>query len=148
VPLLLRWPWRIAAGSRSEQVMASMDFLPTLLAMAGGDPAKAGQFDGLDLSRELTGQAPVRSRELFWRFKANEQAAVRQGNMKYLRIAGKEHLFDLTADEREQANLAPANPQKVAELRALWDGWNAQMRSYRVDGNSQDAKSSFSDRYR
>lgn len=148
VPLLVRWPSRIAAGSRSDQVMASMDFLPTLLAMAGGDPAKAGKFDGLDLSMQLTGRAPARPREMFWRFKTNEQAAVRQGDLKYLRIAGKEYLFNLAEDEREQANLAIANPGKLKELKELWDGWNAQMRPYRVDGYSQDAKSSFSDRYR
>jgi arylsulfatase A-like enzyme len=147
VPLLMRWPKRIGSGSKSEQVMASMDFLPTLLAMAGGDPAKVGKLDGLDLSAQLTGKAPVRPRELFFRMKANEQAAVRQGDMKYMKIAGKEHLFDLSQDEREQANLAPANPAKVAAMRVLWDNWNAQMRPYRLDGYSQDAKNIYSDRY-
>lgn len=147
VPLLIRWPSKIPAGSRSDQVMASMDFLPTLLAMAGGNPAQAGDFDGLDLSPQLIAQAPARMRDLFWRFKANEQAAVRQGNMKFVRIAGKEYLFDLSIDEREQANLASGNPKKLAELKSLWDSWNATMRPYRVDGYSQDAKNSFSDRY-
>jgi arylsulfatase A-like enzyme len=147
VPLLLRWPKRIAAGSKSEQVMASMDFLPTLLAMAGGDPAKVGKLDGLDLSAQLTLKAPVQSRELFFRMKANEQAAIRQGDMKYLKIAGKEYLFDLSQDEHEQANLATANPEKVAAMRTRWDSWNAAMHPYRVNGYSQDARDSFSDRY-
>lgn len=146
VPLMVRWPRRIKAGSRSDQVMASMDFLPTLLAMAGGDAARIGRFDGADLSAQLAGAAPV-TRTLFWRFKASEQAAVRQGDMKYLRMAGKEYLFDLSQDEREQANLAPANPDKVNAMRALWDGWNREMMPYRVDGYSQDARKSFSDRY-
>lgn len=32
-------------------------------------------------------------------------------------------------------------------MRALWDGWNREMMPYRVDGYSQDARKSFSDRY-
>jgi arylsulfatase A-like enzyme len=148
VPLLISWPGRIAPGSQSEQVMASMDFLPTFLAIAGGDVASAGTFDGFDLSAQITGAAPVRMRDLYWRMKANGQAAVRHGNLKYVRLAEEEHLFDLSADDHEQANLASANPGVVREMRSLWDAWNAQMRPYRVDGISQDASATFTDRYR
>ena len=147
VPLMLRWPARIKPGSKSEQVMASMDFLPTLLAMSGGTVADAGKFDGADLSAQITGGAAPVERTLFFRFKANEQAAVRHGNLKYVRIAGKESLFDLSQDEREAANLAQRHPEKVAQLRGLWDGWNREMQPYRVDGFTQDAKKAFTDRY-
>src|SRR5690606_18423021 len=41
VPMLVRWPARIQAGSRSEQVNISMDWVPTLLAAAGGAPDPA-----------------------------------------------------------------------------------------------------------
>src|ERR1044072_3405515 len=37
-PLIVRWPARIRRGSRSEQVMTTMDWLPTLLRAAGGAP--------------------------------------------------------------------------------------------------------------
>jgi arylsulfatase A-like enzyme len=146
VPLFVRWPQRIAAGSTSDQVMASMDFLPTLLSMAGGNPARAGRFDGLDLSGQLLGSAPM-ERTLFWRFKSGEQAAVRKGNLKYVRMNGKESLFDVVQDQREQANIATGNPAELAAMRSFWDEWNRQMLPYRVDGASQDARKSFSDRY-
>ena len=35
IPAIVRWPGRVAAGSVSEQVMISMDWMPTLLAAAG-----------------------------------------------------------------------------------------------------------------
>jgi len=35
-------------------------------------------------------------------------------------------LFNLTADIAETANLAAKEPERVAELSALWDKWNAE----------------------
>ena len=147
VPLIMQWPGHIPAGSVSEQVMASMDFLPTLLTMAGGDAKSAGTFDGLDLSAQVMGAAATFERSLFWRFKAENQAAVRRGDWKYVRLGGKEHLFNLSEDERERAERGVADPDRLAELRALWDQWNAQMLPYRPDGFSESLKSSYSDRY-
>ena len=147
VPIVMQWPARIAPGGRSEQVMASMDFLPTLLAMAGGSPAKAGTFDGADLSAQLAGKAAVVERTLYFRFNADNQAAVRHGDWKYVRIGGKEHLFNLAEDERERANRVAAEPKKLEELRRMWDRWNVQMVPYRVDGFSESLKQRYVDRY-
>ncbi|MEY4376959.1 MAG: hypothetical protein RJB26_1509 [Pseudomonadota bacterium] len=147
VPILVRAPGRIPSGTRSDQVMASMDFLPTLLAMAGGDVAKAGTFDGVDLSSVLSGKTPALARRLCWRFKAAQQAAIRDGDWKYLKLGGKEHLFDLAEDVRERADLVKAQPAKLAELRRAWDAWNARMLPYRVDGFSEDLKENYAERY-
>ncbi len=148
VPLVVRWPARIRAGSTSPQVMASMDFLPTLLAMAGGDPSKAGRFDGVDLSAQFTGVASPVERTIFWRMKADNQSAVRKGDWKYVRIASKEYLFNLAEDARESANAASANPTKLAELKGLWDDWNQQMLPYPLNSFSQSNRESYSDRFR
>lgn len=147
VPLLVRWPGRIAPGSRSDQVMASMDFLPTLLAMAGGDPGRAGTFDGADLSAQLLGSALPVERELYFRFKASEQAALRKGDWKYVKIGGKEHLFDLSADQHERANLAAHQPARMDAMRRQWQEWNAAMLPYRPDGFSEAVRNSYIDRY-
>ncbi|WP_240334416.1 sulfatase-like hydrolase/transferase [Sphingobium estronivorans] len=147
VPLLVSWPGQITAGSHSEQMMISMDFLPTLLAMAGGNPATAGRFDGMDLSKQLLGKAPLVDRTLYWRFKAGEQAAIREGNWKYLKLRGREMLFDFSADERERANLFDAHPDMTAALKRKWDSWNAQMLPYRVDGYSEDVTKIYPDRF-
>ena len=38
IPAVIRWPARIAAGGVSDQVMISMDWLPTLLAAPAPPP--------------------------------------------------------------------------------------------------------------
>lgn len=147
VPLLMRWPARIAPGSKSEQVMVSMDFLPTLLAMAGGDPAAAGKFDGLDLSAQLAGTAAPIERTLYWREKAGGQAALREGNWKYLKLGGKEHLFNLAEDERERADLAADDPDRLRAMRLKWDAWNAGVLPYPLGSYSEDLHDHYPDRY-
>ena len=147
VPLMMRWPARITPGTVSDQVMASMDFLPTLLAMAGGSVTRAGTFDGMDLSAQIAERAAPVERTLFWRFNAGNQAAVRQGNWKYVKLGGKEHLFNLAEDERERAERGVAEPQRLAAMRRLWDQWNARMLPYRVDSYSEGLKNAYPDRY-
>src|SRR4030088_1211722 len=76
IPAIMRWPGRIAAGSVSEQVMATMDWMPTLLAVAGASPDVAYPSDGEDLMLILTGRATPHPRKLYWRYKAGSQRAI------------------------------------------------------------------------
>jgi arylsulfatase A-like enzyme len=127
IPAIVRWPGRVAAGSVSEQVMITMDWMPTLLAAAGlrGDPAYP--FDGEDLAPALERRDAPHPRKMFWRFKAGSQRAVRDGDWKYLRIAGNEFLFDVVADPRERANLKERRKDVFDRLRGDWETWNATM---------------------
>jgi len=147
VPLLVRWPAAIRAGGRSDQVMTSMDFLPTFLAAVGVAPDPSAPPDGENLLPVLTGAAPSRPRRLFWRFKGAEQAAMRDGNWKYLLLGGKEHLYDLSADQHERADLKNKNKEVFARLKADWAAWNAQMLPYPADSPTYTLKSSYADRY-
>lgn len=48
--------------------------------------------------------------------------ALRRGDWKYYRDdKGADHLYDLGADQREQADLAPDKPELLAELKAAWE---------------------------
>jgi hypothetical protein len=73
-----------------------------------------------------TGSA-CNARTLYWRYKANDQHALRSGDLKYLKINGVEYLFDLASDVRERANLAQKPPDRLAELRASREQWNTQL---------------------
>lgn len=73
----------------------------------------------------LEGQAPVHPRTLYWRYKAQAQRAVRDGNWKYLKINDNEFLFDVAEDPRERANLRDRHPEVFARLRRQWEDWNA-----------------------
>jgi arylsulfatase A-like enzyme len=104
-----------------------MDWLPTLLSAAGGRPDPAYPSDGIDLLPMLTGAAPVRPRTLFWRFKGNAQRAVRDGNMKYLKMLDNTFLFDVVADPMERADLKQRRPEVFQQLVTRWLEWNATM---------------------
>jgi arylsulfatase A-like enzyme len=147
VPLIMRWPGHVAANTTSRQVMASMDFLPTLLAAAGAPSDPAFPPDGENMLPILTGSAPQRPRRLFWRHRVASQAAVRDGDWKYLRLGGKEHLFDLSRDERERADRKAEEPQRLAALRDAWAAWNATMLPYPATSYSYDVKEIDADRY-
>jgi arylsulfatase A-like enzyme len=147
VPVLVRWPGRIAAGLRSDQVAVTADWLPTLLAAAGRVPDDAFPSDGENLLPVLTGAAPPHPRTLYWRYKSNDQAAVRDGDWKYLKLGGREHLFDLAADARERADLRDARPEEFERLKRLYAAWNAQMLPYPADAKSYDVRTGTADRY-
>ena len=126
VPAIVRWPARVKPRV-TDQVAITMDWLPTLLASAGGSVDPNYPSDGDSLLPTLLNQREPYDRTLYWRYKWQSQRAVRSGNFKYLRINSNEFLFDLSNDARERANLAAANPGKVKELGAAWDLWNTQM---------------------
>ncbi|WP_206244317.1 sulfatase family protein [Novosphingobium terrae] len=144
VPMIVRWPGHIAPASVSDQVVISMDTVPTFLAAAKAPPPVS---DGLNLLPQWTGQAPSVSRTLFWRMKASDQAAVREGNWKYLRLGGKEHLFDVARDPRERAELGPLYPERLAAMRAQWEAWNATMLPYPPDSYSEPTSAFYADRF-
>ena len=127
IPSIVRWPGRIPAGRVSDQVMISMDWLPTLLAAAGSAPDPAYPSDGVNLLPILTGNAASYPRKLFWRYKVAAQQAVRDGNMKYLRIAGNEFLFNVVEDPRERANLKDRQKEVFERLKKDWEAWDSTM---------------------
>ena len=127
IPAIVRWPGRVAAESVSEQVMISMDWLPTLLAAAGTGPDPGYPPDGENLLSVLTGRTAPHSRKLFWRFKAGGQRAARDVDWKYLRIAGQEFLFDVVRDPRERANLRDRHKDVFDRLKNDWESWNKTM---------------------
>ena len=125
VPTLLRWP-TVLQPQVSEQVTITMDWLPTLLAAAGVAPDATYPPDGENILPVLQGQQPPHERTLFWRYKSQEQRAVRQGRWKYLKINEHEFLFDVEDDARERANLRHKHPNVFERLRQAWQDWNAQ----------------------
>src|SRR3989344_1598153 len=55
------------------------------------------------------------------------EGAMRQGVWKYLRVDGDDYLFNLADDQRERANRAPVEPERLQTMRAAWEAWNATM---------------------
>lgn len=145
VPIIVRWPGMIQSGLISDQVMTSMDFLPTLAAAAGG-AVQLTSIDGVNLLPVLLGQVPPIERSLFWRFKAREQKAVRIGGWKYLEIDGQEYLFNISHDERERADLKGRYPEELEVMRRVHDEWSKDMLPYPLESFSADHSKFLADR--
>jgi arylsulfatase A-like enzyme len=127
IPALVRWPGHIAPGSKTQQVAISMDWMPTLLQLAGTQPDPAYPMDGMSLVQTLTQNAAPVSRKLFWRYKNNAQQALRDGDYKFLLIAGNTFLFNVVADPLERANLKEREPELYRKMIAEYEAWSATM---------------------
>ena len=125
VPAIVRWPGVVPANRVSKQMTITMDWTATILA-AGQVPAAEGYpLDGIDLLPIIKRSRPDFDRTFFWRI--YEQQAVRKGNWKYFNDGQRRRLFDLSADQREQADFSKTNPEMLKRLSEEFEEWNKQM---------------------
>ncbi len=122
IPAVLRWTGHVQPGTTTTQVAMTMDWLPTLLAAAGVAPDPAYPTDGIDLFK-----AKGEPRKLFWRYRYNQQRAVRDGDMKWLKIGNNTFLFNVVEDPLERANLKNRQPEVYRKLVSEYETWNATM---------------------
>jgi arylsulfatase A-like enzyme len=127
VPWIAHWPAAIAPGGTTPQHCLTMDWTATILEAAGVSPDPAHPLDGVSMMPVLRDPARTFRRPMHWRMKHREQRALRDGKWKYLRVDGVDYLFDLSADERERANRAAREPQRLAAMREAWEAWDASM---------------------
>ena len=127
IPAIVRWPDRIKPRTSTDQVAIHMDWLPTLLAAAGTEPDPAYKSDGINLLPFLTQKASPVPRKLFWRYRANAQQAVRDGDIKYLKINENTFLFNVVEDPLERANLKKKRADDYDRLVRAYAEWQATM---------------------
>jgi arylsulfatase A-like enzyme len=126
VPGVARWPGRIAAGSRTERLVATMDLFPTLCEAAGA--AAPPGLDGVSFLSTLLGTPlPDGKRELYFVRREGGTAyggktieALIRGDWKLLQDSpfGPRELYNLRDDPREQTNLIEKERRIAAELSA------------------------------
>jgi arylsulfatase A-like enzyme len=118
VPMIVRWPGRIKAGSTNDQVWAFWDFLPTAAELAGVKPPKG--IDGISVVPALLGMKQTNQHEyLYWEFhERGFQQASRMGDWKALKLATNKpvELYNLKTDPGEKGNIADKHPDVVAKI--------------------------------
>ncbi|QDU55658.1 sulfatase-like hydrolase/transferase [Aeoliella mucimassa] len=132
VPMAMRWPGKIDAGTVIDDPVISLDLVPTFLSAAGTTPSDAWQLDGTNLTGRLTGElTSLPDRPLFWRKGGSQGArAIRQGNWKLLDLrteGSTAQLFDLASDPKEQRDVSAAHPETAKSLAEKLDAWEAEL---------------------
>jgi arylsulfatase A-like enzyme len=117
VPMIARWPKRIKAGAKSDQVWAHWDLLPTLAEIAGVKPP--ADIDGISMFNALRGRRQRDHEFLYWEFhERGYSQAARMGDWKAVRKSPDSplELYDLKNDLGEQNDVAAKNPEIVMKI--------------------------------
>ncbi|MDG2126976.1 MAG: sulfatase [Fuerstiella sp.] len=132
-PCSIVWPGTVPGGSRSNEIIQSCDFYPTLLEILNIEPQPGQQFDGVSIVPALMNERlkrdgiftyfPHAARVPDWLPPA---VSVHRGEWKLIRIfhggndgAHRWKLYNLKNDINEHNDLARTEPERVKELDAL-----------------------------
>ncbi|HSZ57591.1 MAG TPA: sulfatase-like hydrolase/transferase [Tepidisphaeraceae bacterium] len=138
-PLIVWGPGLVATSAvgttNSRTVVAGVDFLPSVLAIAGQRPAADELLDGQDMSPSLLGREQARrTKPLFWLRPPDRPGpeadpfpdlSVRDGDWKLLinEDGSRPQLYDLSSDIGEKHNRAADHPDIVERLKKMVLQW-------------------------
>ena len=145
VPCLMRWPGHIPAGSSGEQMLMTIDLLPTFAGLIGAK-LPDHTIDGRDVLPLIVGAPGAKNpHDAYWNYYADNQLqSVYTGDgcwklvfpHTYTTLNGQPggrdgyavpyesgkvenpQLFDLVTDVGEKTDVAAAHPEVVAKLEA------------------------------
>ncbi len=117
LPFLIRWPEKISAGTVVENIISTVDFQPTVLALMGIAPS--GREQGKDASGLLQGQNVNWKDESFIHHSSLERAGIFTPEFELAYVKDRDAiLFDRINDPEQVNNLFdnPAYSGVVVEL--------------------------------
>jgi arylsulfatase len=154
VPCIMRWPGHLAAGSKSADMLCTIDLLPTFAKLTGAKLPEH-KIDGLDVWPLLSGQSGATNPHDGYAFYygVNELQAVTSGDGKwklqlphtYRTLNGRPggtggipakyeqkkiqeaELYDLMADVAEEHNVADAHPDVLKRLQSFAETMRADL---------------------
>ncbi len=131
-PTIVHWPEGMKAekGSIVKEPCHFIDMMPTCLELAGAEyPETYNGHSITPMAPEARSIVPLvngenwdSERTMFWEHENGK--AVRVGNWKMTALTtGGWELFNLENDYSETTNVAAQYPEKMRELRGLWNAW-------------------------
>jgi len=151
VPMIIRWPGRVAENGVYRKMVSSLDVFPTVVQAAGLAMPEGQPFDGASLLPFIEGENQSEPHQwLAWQNRARispktggplkptrlvHNSAIRMGKWKMVRLEERLgsakrppwQLFDLSTDIGEQNNVAEQNRKVVRDLNRLFMSWRSSM---------------------
>ncbi|MEO1526283.1 MAG: arylsulfatase [Planctomycetota bacterium] len=119
-PMIAYWPGVVQAGSVTNRVGHLVDFMPTMLELAGAEITE--ELPGRSLVPALECKSEERSWPIYWQF--GKAKAIRDARYKLvLEGKGDWELYDLQADPVELNDLAKEMPSRVNDMKDAWKKW-------------------------
>jgi arylsulfatase len=132
VPCLIRWPGRVPAGRTSDQLLTTMDLLPTFARLAGAQ-LPDWELDGHDASAFLLGQTATSPRDEYLYYTGCLLTGVRSGSWKLvlprpnnppgtgwwgrmIEAVPELQLYHLESDPGESTDVSAQHPDVVRDL--------------------------------
>ncbi len=125
VPLIVKWPSKVKAGSKTSHISAFWDILPTFAEIAG--QASPQDINGVSFLPVLLNKKKQKQHDyLYWEFyEMGGRRAILQGNWKAVQYDVKKDqdgpvmLFNISDDPKEESDISNKHPEKVNELKGL-----------------------------
>ncbi len=143
VPMIIRWPGKIAAGTLNEAIASTIDIYPTLVELCGFPPVEH-PVDGRSFACELLETGDLKGSIHCWHYPhyhggsgMKPASALRKGKYKLIEwhedlLCGGPawELYDLVADPGEKKDLS-------GELPEILDGLKQDLHQWRSEVNAQ-----------
>jgi len=125
VPAFVKWKGKIKENIVTNQVVTTMDWTATILALAAANQDPQFPLDGINIMPVILGKDKDVERTLFWRiFQRNQHKAMLDGKWKYLQDEkGNEYLFDLINDPSEKNDMKEKQPEIFLRLKNKYSEW-------------------------
>ncbi|NQU21784.1 MAG: sulfatase [Candidatus Nealsonbacteria bacterium] len=128
VPLIVRWPGRVAKGSVSDAMVSLADLLPTLIEAAAGDPP--ADIDGRSFLPVLTGNSDAHRTVVFGTHTGNDNGGPGIANhcpARTIRTATHRYIFNLSPETTFTTHITGC--KKGAHYLPHWDSWVARAKT-------------------
>lgn len=132
IPLIVRWPGKVKAGTVSAEPVILTDFFNTMLDVGGLEPDAKAPQDGVSLLPFLKGEGKLKRDAIFFHYpnfafhKDNRLgSAVRMGDYKLIKFYDDEsvELYNLKADISETKDLAKDQSERAEKMRKRLETW-------------------------
>jgi uncharacterized sulfatase len=134
VPLIVKYPPHVKAGSVAAEPAISYDFFPTFVDFAGGQLPENQAVDGLSLRPVLEdASAKLNRQAIHFHYPhyhhSRPASAIRKGDWKLIEFldGSPPELYNLAKDIGEQTNLAKERPGLTTALRRELSDWRLEV---------------------